>query len=179
MTDQDKIKNLGAIIALSVANDRPALMQLLRNSGFMISDNVSDEDLVEATVNGLRDVPAFRAEFQQWIGASATYSNGEGGFWSGFDASAVSGLVSTGLGLFGAIKTADANASAVKANANAQLAVAQANAANNQTALQIAQLQLEAAKIKPANNTALYVVLGLVGVMLIGGVVFLVTRKSS
>ena len=74
----------------------------------------------------------------------------------------------------------------IGSNQQAQLLKGQANisAQQNQTAIEVerektkqAQLMLEASKSQPASNTALYIGLAVGGVVVLGGIIFAVTRK--
>lgn len=105
-------------------------------------------------------------------------ASNSGGFFSGFDANAALGLLTTGAGIWGSIKTAETNADAIRAQANAQIKAAQANTQATLAALELEKARLAAQRTPTKNNTVLYVVLGLAGVGLIGTIAYFVTRKQ-
>lgn len=114
-------------------------------------------------------------------GSTATSTSTSSGFWSGFDAGAVTGVLTSGLSLFGGLTQSKDQRKAMEAQANAQIALAQAQQSGDLTQLEIAKLQLQAAQAsgsKPKSNTAL-IVFGVVGgLAVLGTVIYFVTRKK-
>lgn len=114
-------------------------------------------------------------------GSTTTSTSTSSGFWSGFDAGAVTGILTSGLSLFGGLTQSQDQRKAMEAQANAQIALAQAQQSGNLTQLEIAKLQLQAAQAsgsKPKSNTAL-IVFGVVGgLAVLGTVIYFVTRKK-
>lgn len=114
-------------------------------------------------------------------GSTTTSTSTSSGFWSGFDAGAVTGILTSGLSLFGGLTQSQDQRKAMEAQANAQIALAQAQQSGNLTQLEIAKLQLQAAQAsgsKPKSNTALIVVGVVGGLAVLGTVIYLVTRKK-
>lgn len=114
-------------------------------------------------------------------GSTTTSTSTSSGFWSGFDAGAVTGILTSGLSLFGGLTQSKEQRKAMEAQANAQIALAQAQQSGNLTQLEIAKLQLQAAQAsgsKPKSNTALIVVGVVGGLAVLGTVIYFVTRKK-
>lgn len=114
-------------------------------------------------------------------GSTTTSTSTSSGFWSGFDAGAVTGILTSGLSLFGGLSQSKDQRKAMESQANAQIALAQAQQSGNLTQLEIAKLQLQAAQAsgsKPKSNTALIVVGVVGGLAVLGTVIYLVTRKK-
>jgi len=111
--------------------------------------------------------------------SSTLGSSSSNGFFGGFNANSALSLVTTGLGFLGSAQAGKDQRAIAEAQAQATIAAAQANAQNNATQLQIAQLQLEAQKAAPnkSNNTILYVVIGIAGIAIIGGIIFATSKK--
>jgi len=184
-------ENLAVVISNVILTDKKGIIKLLLQNGHIFEyETISDNDLVTMIMNSLSDSQKFRESFQKYLELkinNTSYSNSNGGsdgfggggsFFSGFNASAAVELLSTGLGFISGNNASNDARAAAEAQAKAQIALANAQASNNQTALQIAQLQLEAAKVKPAtNNTLLYVGIGVAAVVVLGIGIFAVTRK--
>ncbi len=183
----DNSQLLAYTIAYAIKNDREEFIRLLLDNGILLDpETVSDEKLVHVSTVSLADSISFQQNFLSWVesklenSSNADGATSSGGFWGGgFNAGAVTGLVTTGLNLFGGIKTSESQLKATQAMANAQLAASTAQNNSNLAQLQIAQMNLEAAKLKPsgASNTTLYIVIAFVGLIAIGGVVYAVTKK--
>lgn len=181
---KNQIDQLAYFVAFAVVNDRQTVIDLLHNNNIPVDINhVSDEKLVSTVINGLYSSEKLRKDFSNYISEitnNLKFSSADGGFWSGFNASAVSSLVGTGLGFLASTQSSNDQKNAAQAQANANLALAQATKESNATQLEIAKLQLEAAKSKPqTNNTVLYAVLGVSGALVLGFVIFAVTRPKK
>ena len=104
------------------------------------------------------------------------------GFWSGFDAGAVTGILTSGLSLFGGLTQSKEQRKALEAQANAQIAAANAQSNSDLTQLEIAKLQLQATLAgkngSSGSNTTLIVIGVIGGLAILGTVVYLVTRKK-
>lgn len=115
--------------------------------------------------------------------SSTATTTSSSGFWSGFDAGAVTGFLSSGLNLFGSITSSKEQRKALEAQANAQIAASNAQANSDMTQLQIAQLQLQAAQSSGGKNTSgsntTLIIVGIVGgLAILGTVIYFVTRKK-
>ncbi len=186
-----QFKNLADTIAFVVLNDRNTIVKLLLQNGQILDVNtVSNDKLVSMLMNSLEDSDKFRAVFLDYLKTAfgiEDFKNSTGGtdgfggggsFFGGFNAGSAISLVTTGLGFLSGNQASKDQRAAAEAQAKAQIAQANAQASNNQTALQIAQLQLEAAKLKPGtNNTLLYVGIGVGAVAVIGVLIYVATKK--
>lgn len=169
--------SLGNTIGHLVTNCRPELLAFLSRNMVIVPDRVSDEKLIDITVNALSDKNNnFVAEnFLTFVGskisAESGYSNASGDWISG-----AAGLISSGIGAFGSIKSSEAAGNAIKDQARANLGIAQLN---QQTALAM----IEAERLKSQNtvpakdNTLLYVILGIGGIAVFGFTIYMVTKK--
>lgn len=197
---ENQIQNLSDVIAYAVINDRDNLLQFIQSQGIPIDKKtILDTDITYIIVNSISENASFLENFQKWLstkmpsnfsnsdggadgfGGSSTSSSG-GSFWGGSTFGSITGLVSSGLGLFGSLAMSKEQRKAAEAAANAQISASQSNAQSNMTQLQIAQTMLEAEKIKASNpqkmNTGLVIGLVVVGFVVLGGVIFAVTRKN-
>lgn len=185
-----QFKNLADTIAFVVVNDRNTIIKLLLQNGQILDVNtVTNDKLVSMLMNSLEDSENFRYVFLEYLKTAFGLENfknstggadgfGGGGFFGTFDANSAISLVTTGLGFLSGSQSSKDQRAAAEAQAKAQIAAANAQASNNQTALQIAQLQLEAAKLKPGtNNTLLYVGIGVGAVAVIGVLIYVATKK--
>jgi hypothetical protein len=191
------IQNLSYVISFAILNDKNSLINFLLSNSVPVKESVTNEELTAIVVNSLAGNPKIQQNFITWIKekSSGGYSNSIGssvlsgatsstttsgsGFWSGFDAGAVTGLLSSGLGIFGSLTASKEQRKAIEAQANAQLAAAQAQAGSDSTQLEIAKLQLLAAQGKPSSNNTVLIIVGVVvGLGILGGVIYAVTRKK-
>lgn len=210
MTSEDQ--NLSYVIAYAVVNDKQDLINFLSENAIIVKENITDEELTSLVISALASSVKVQENFLVWVefkSKNSLFSNSTGyfsglptfsptlttttptpttttstssGFWSGFDAGAVTGILSSGLNLFGSLTTSKEQRKALEAQANAQIAAANAQATSDMTQLQIAQLQLQAvqAGVKPGakSNTTLIVVGVVGGLAVLGTVIYFVTRKK-
>jgi len=191
------IENLSYVISFTILKDKNGLISFLSSNSVPLKENITDEELVTVVINSLQGNPKLQENFLNWIeqktskgysnvigssvlaGANSSSSTSSSGFWSGFDSSAVTGLLSSGLNVFASLTSSKEQRKALEAQAKAQLAQAQAQAGSDATQLEIAKLQLLAAQQKPSsNNTTLIIVGVVVGLGILGGVIYAVTRKK-
>lgn len=187
------IKQLSYFVAFAVVNDQNTIVEMLKSSGVKVPIKVSNEILIDLVFNNFNN-KIFIQKFENYIkikyseNIDNSYSNNTGpsvsssgsSFWSGFNASAVTGLVSTGLGFLSSSQQGKDARAIASEQSKSNLAIATANLEANKTQLEIAKLQLAAAQSAPkSNNTALYVVLGIVGVVVIVGGILVVKKMNS
>lgn len=176
---------LSDVIAYVILYDRESIITLLSQNGMIVNPLDSNEKLVSKLMNLLSEDEMFRKTFTAYLEESFginEFSNAEGstGFFSGFNAGSVVSLVGTGLGFLSSSQSSKDQRATAEANANATLAAAVAQSNVSKTNLEIARLQLEAAKLKPTtNNTLLYAGIGVGVVVVLGLVIFAVTRKTN
>jgi hypothetical protein len=104
-----------------------------------------------------------------------SYSNLTGEQWTGLGTS-VFGGVTTYLGSENNRKSAEAQADALKAKGYSEVEVAKLMLEGKKLDLQTA---LAGGNKKSSGNTTLYIALGVGGVLVLGLVIFAVTRKKS
>ncbi len=193
---ENQFQILSDVIAYVILNDRDNIITLLSQNGMIVNPQESNEKLVSKLMNLLSEDENFRQIFTSYLKESfglVGFSNAPGdlstavtpsttstGFFSGFNVGSVVSLVGTGLGFLSSSQSSKDQRATAEANANATLAAAVAQSNVSKTNLEIARLQLEAAKLKPAsNNTLLYAGIGVGVVVVLGLVIFAVTRKSN
>ena len=181
-----QIRQLGRTVGLVISLNRSAVISLLNGSGSQVSDQISNSDLVAITIDQVIENPAFNKGFSKLTKAESeifrnatgldSFASAEGGFdWGGFGA----GLIGAGTSIFGSIQATNAQ----KKLAEQEAKIAQLN---SQTAITQAQAQLEIERLRlqqieaqnagGTGNTMLYVGIGLVGILVIGGVIFAVKK---
>jgi hypothetical protein len=155
------------------------LAKMLNEDGVVVdATNFTTKELSEATLTGLTSSKKFNDDFVAFvkkIAENTGYSNVEG-FGANYG-----GIISAGIPALTTLFMSNTNTKNLQAQLNAQ------NEAN-QTQLQLADKQLEIARLqaqgglnqqtaKGSGNTMLYVALGVGGVLVLGIVIFAVTRK--
>lgn len=191
------IAQLSYFVAFAVVNDRNNVISMIEKTNVKILPTISNEDLIDVVFNLMYTNSQFKNEFTTYIktkfnenldnsfknspGDLATTATTSGSsFWGGFNASAITGLVSTGLGFLSSSQAGKDARAVAATNAKNNLALATANLESNKTQLEIAKLQLEAQKLQPGtNNTLLYVVLGIVGLVVVVGTVLIVKKQNN
>lgn len=192
------IAQLSYFVAFAVVNDRNNVISMIEKTNVKILPTISNEDLIDVVFNLMYTNSQFKNEFTTYIktkfneNLDNSFKNTPGdltpppatttgsSFWGGFNASAITGLVSTGLGFLSSSQAGKDARAVATTNAKNNLALATANLESNKTQLEIAKLQLEAQKLQPgANNTLLYVVLGIVGLVVVVGTVLIVKKQNN
>jgi hypothetical protein len=176
MTQEELIST---IIGKTIGLYPNELINILTKNGVVVdADNLDVNKLIVATFNGINTNPTFKSELASFIDSkniyveSSPFSNAAGDYISG--ATSLFGSVTSYLGSKDQLKAAQTSANATLASNQTALEIAKLN---QQTIL--TQAQIEANKnLKPSSNTVLYLGLGVGGVMIIGLVVFLITRKK-
>jgi hypothetical protein len=174
------------------------IQDMLTKNGVVVDANsLNLDEIVSATISGLDKSVSFRKDFVNLYFANEelvnskietdNFSNMAGTTTttapktsSGFDYSGVASSLIGGLGnFFGSqnnLKSAQAQADAMVKSGNlsleAQKLALEGKRIDAQTALSLAQG-------KPQNNTILYVALGVGAVVVLGVVIFAVTRKKA
>lgn len=202
----NNLNNLSNSVAFFVLTDKNGIVTLLKNNGLVFDENhTSNEKLINMIFNSLYENNEFKDNFLMYLNSktsqqkyanfnpiplpsfnppknptssTANVGSSSGGFFGGFNMNSVTSLVGTGLGFLSSSQAgkdqraiAEANAQAAIANAQSQTELIKAQLALEQIRLQTIQAQ------PPKNNTLLYVGLGVVGVVLIGGLIFAITKK--
>lgn len=205
-------QNLSYVIAYAVVNDKQDLINFLSENAIIVKENITDEELISLVISALASSVKVQENFLIWLEfktntnkhlnstgfvnpgfdfstsvsggntLTTTTSSTSSGFWSGFDAGAVTGILTSGLGLFGSLTQSKEQRKALEAQANAQIALAQAQAGSDATQLQIAQMQLAAAQAnvnKSGSSNTVLIIVGVVGgLAILGTVIYFVTRKK-
>jgi hypothetical protein len=187
------IKQISYFVAFAVVNDKNTIVEMLQSSGIKVPIKVSDNDLIDLVFQSF-DNAFFKVKFENYLKnrfnekSNQNFKNSVGpttatsgsSFWSGFNASAITGLVSTGLGFLSSSQQGKDARAVAGEQAKSNLAIATANLEANKTQLEIAKLQLAAAQSAPkSNNTALYAILGIVGLVVIVGGILVVKKMNS
>lgn len=183
MTPDKLVKIIGITIGLFPLE----ISELLTKNGIVVdAQNLDTDGLVEATFSGLNKSIAFRNDFDALynqneslisyaLGSSSEYSNLTGSEWTSIGTSVVGGLGSF-FGSQNNLKSAQAQADAIRKQAEAQKEVA---LIQMETERLKAQAGLNAQKPTTGGNTMLYVALGVGAVVVLGVVIFAVTRKKA
>lgn len=171
------------------------IQNMLTKNGVVVdANNLNLDEIVSSTISGLDKSVSFRKDFvnlyftnEELVNSkieSNDFSNVDGvnttQTSSGFDYSGVASSLIGGIGnFFGSknnLKSAQAQADAMIRNGElsleAQKLALEGKKIEAQTALALAQG-------KPQNNTMLYVALGVGAVVVLGVVIFAVTRKKA
>lgn len=115
--------------------------------------------------------------------SSANVGGSSSGFFGGFNINSVTSLVGTGLSFLSSSQAGKDQRAIAEANAQAAIANAQSQTESIRGQLALEELRLNSLKAQvppPAkNNTLLYVGLGVGAVVLIGGLIFAITKKSN
>jgi hypothetical protein len=161
---------LSKIIGNAVVFNPKTIATMLNKNGVTINaESLNTKELIDAVVAGLANSISFSSDFESFV--NNEYANATGDWISG----GVSVLTGA-LGLIAGKQQQDA----IKAQANAQAKSAQAQ-------LEIAKInqQTELAKLEALkqgggsvkSNTGLYIGLGVGGVVILGLIVYLATKK--
>lgn len=193
MANQQQLQNLGNAIGYIAVTDIKGLRNLLSKYGVVNVGSDSKTLIAETTnlVSNSRFYNELVALIQENVGEASfsgynnvvgTTSNatgsGGGGFFSGFN---LGELLGTGASIYGSISADKRQKDLLNAQANQQAQQTQSQILAGQLALE--QEKLKLAQIQAQNekgggsNTLLYVGLGLVGLIVVGGVIYAVTKK--
>lgn len=164
------------------------ITDLLTKNGVVVDTiNLNIDNLVTATFYALDKSVSFRKDFidlykknEELINSkieTTGYSNAEGG---GFDYSGVASSLIGGIGGFFSSKN---NLKSSQAQADAMLQSGQLSLEAQKLALEGKKIDsataLALAQAKPQGNTTLYIALGVGGVLVLGLVIWAVTRKKA
>lgn len=181
-------QKIGTLVGGMVGLFPTEITELLTKNGVVVDTiNLNIDNLVTATFYALDTSVSFRKDFinlyknnEELINSkieTTGYSNVEGG---GFD---YSGVASSLIGGVGGFFTSKNNLKASQTQADAMLQSGQLSLEAQKLALEgkkiDAQTALALASAKPQGNTMLYVALGIGGVLVLGLVIWAVTRKKA
>lgn len=183
-------QKIGTLVGGMVGLFPTEITELLTKNGVVVDTiNLNIDNLVTATFYALDTSVSFRKDFinlyknnEELINSkieTTEYSNGDG-VSSGFDYSGVASSLIGGIGGFFSSKN---NLKASQTQADAMLQSGQLSLEAQKLALEgkkiDAQTALALASAKPQGNTMLYVALGIGGVLVLGLVIWAVTRKKA
>lgn len=201
------LNNLSNSVAFFVLTDKKGIVTLLKNNGLVFDENhTSNEKLINMIFNSLYENNEFKDNFLMYLNSktnqqnyanitgplftattlpsfnptssSASLSGSSSGFFSGFNASSVTSLVGTGLSFLSSSQAGKDQRAIAEANAQAAIANAQSQTELIKAQLALEQLKLQNNQAQPVkNNTLLYVGLGIGAVVLVGGLIFAITKK--
>lgn len=199
----NQIKQLGNTVGFVVGINRPAVISLLRANDVNVTAKTDVKSVMEVCINRIINDPSFNKAFdalakktaRDYIKVSKSeknYSNfvmptidipqtnvqpqTQSSFdWGGL----ASGVLSSGLGIFSQIQSTKAQEKL--ANQQAKVAELEAQSALNtaQAQIEIEKLrlqQLQAQKAGGTGNTLVYVGIGLVGLLVVGGIILAVKK---
>lgn len=167
---------------ISYQNLNKQAIMLLGNKSFyqefvrLVSSNLKVLEEMNANASGFYNMDAFANS----NGASTTpATTGGGGFFSGFN---LQGLLNIGSTIYGSTQEDKRQRDLLnaQANQNAQQLQAQIDAGNltlEAERLKLAQIQAMQGQGGAKNNTMLYVGLGILGLLVVGGVIYAVVKK--
>lgn len=201
MANNQQIREIGNAIGFLSVADIQGLTNLLAKYGNMPND-ISYQSLNNATIDSMSN-PNFSREFVSLVSQNVKilaqmngYNNvtgdipsttsattpattsSSGGFFSGFN---LGSLLNLGSSVYGSISADKRQKDLLNAQANQ-------NSQQIQSQIQAGNIALETERLKlaqiqagqgqgGANNTMLYVGLGLVGLLVVGGVIYAVAKK--
>ena len=185
--DTSQIKQLGNAVGFVVGMNQPAVVSLLRAHGSAVSTKSSTDTIISEAIEQVLENPKFNKAFDKltkktaksFLQATKTNPNSsaDGGFdWGGL----AGGLLSSGTSIFGQISATNAQKKLAEQQAkiaklNSESAIAQANAQLEIERIRLAQINAQNAG--GTGNTMLYVGIGLVGVLVIGGLIVVMRKK--
>lgn len=194
MVTKKQLQELGTAIGFLAVTDINGLRNLLSKYG---SKNVGDDSktLISETTK-LVSNPNFYKEFQGLLAQNLsetksafnnftdpipnqTNSTSKSGFFGGIN---LGGLLNTGVTIWSGINDNKNQTALVNAQADQQAQQIQGQILAGQLALDAEKLklaQIQASKESKGGNTLLFVGLGIVGVLVIGGVIFALTKKKK
>lgn len=192
MANQQQIQNLGNAIGYIAVADINGLRNLLSNYGVvnvgsdsktlitettnLVSNSRFYNELVELIQENVGE--ASFSGYNSMDGINVPKSNSDDGFLGGFN---LGTLLNTGANIYQTIQQNKAQKDLLNAQANQQAQQTQGQILAGQLALETEKLklaQIQAGKEQGGgSNTLLYVGLGLVGLIVVGGVIYAVTKK--
>jgi 4-hydroxyphenylpyruvate dioxygenase-like putative hemolysin len=181
-----KEEQLITLVASSVGFFPKEIADMLNKNGVLINANPSDtKQLTKGVFQGINSSEAFRRSFIDFYLKNKSklssnlsmdgYSNLTGGDYTNIGTTlfgGITGIISSN----NALHSAQAQADAIRDGNASALAIEQEK---TKQALINAQAGLNQASAKPSGNKTLYIALGIGGALVLGLVIFLVTRKKS
>ena len=207
MNDLNNLSNSVAFFVLTDKNGIVTLLK--NNGLVFDENHTSDEKLINMIFNSLYEDNAFKDNFLIYLNSktdspkgfanatglfestplptftaptssSANVASNSGGFFSGFNVGSLTSLVGTGLSFLSSSQAGKDQRAIAEANAQAAIANAQSQTELIRAQLALEQLKLQNTQAQPAkNNTLLYVGLGVGAIILVGGLIFTITKKSN
>ncbi|MBW2998135.1 hypothetical protein KY321_01230 [Candidatus Woesearchaeota archaeon] len=189
MANQQQLQNLGNAIGYIAVADINGLRNLLSKYG-VVNVGSDSKTLIAETTNLVSNSRFYNelvaliqrnvseASFSGYNNVEGANTNSGGGFFSGFN---LSSLLNTGASVYQTIQQDKAQKDLLNAQANQQAQQTQGQILAGQLALE--QEKLKLAQIQAQNekgggsNTLLYVGLGILGVAVIGGIIYAVSKK--
>lgn len=188
------INKLAYVIGFAVGRDKEGVLSFLADNLIIAASDISNPDLIALLTESFSNDPTLFDRFIVWVDdRSRTYKNAVGmssgsgsastgggsSFWEGFNASAITGLLGQGVNAWAGIKASQNNMNAVNSQANIASMNASSQSQSNAMALQLAQMQLAAqqAPKQGGSNTGLYIGLGVAGVVVVGVLIYAITKK--
>lgn len=207
MNDLNNLSNSVAFFVLTDKNGIVTLLK--NNGLVFDENHTSDAKLINMIFNSLYEDNAFKDNFLVYLNSktdspkgfanatglfqatplptftaptssTANVGSSSGGFFGGFNMNSVTSLVGTGLGFLSSSQAGKDQRAIAEANAQAAIANAQSQTELIRAQLALEQIKLQNTQAQPAkNNTLLYVGLGVGAIVLIGGLIFAITKKSN
>jgi hypothetical protein len=182
MNTEQLIKAFGITIGLFPIE----IQSLLTKNGVVVdATNLNLNQLVDATFNGLESSVSFRNDFTDLYNANEELINSKlvDEKYLNLTGDNITSLISSGIGGVGSIFSSSSAKKTAQIQADAMLQSGQLSLQAQQLALEgkkiDAQTALALAQGKPQGNTMLYVALGIGGVLVLGVVIWAVTRKKE
>lgn len=195
MATENQLRELGNAIGFLSVADIKGLSALINKYGGN-ADNISYQNLNKQAISLLGNKGFYQEfiglvsanlksleqmnQYSSVSGASTTpATTGGGGFFSGFNLQALLGI---GSQIYGSTQEDKRQRDLLnaQANQNAQQLQAQIDAGNltlEAERLKLAQIQAMQGQGGAKNNTMLYVGLGILGLLVVGGVIYAVVKK--
>ena len=193
--------NITQIIGIMSVEDKPALVALLKRVGSFVTQESTQQELLDATFKAIKDSQRFRDELANYLvlQSQSTQSNASGysnyvdsGFFNAsglsnalnaiFSPANIQAATSAGIGVLAAKLTANANKGTEQRAIDYQVALAQ-TAASNAAAAQAQAAAIAASKSSGVGATTTksswvmpVAIIG--GILLVGTIIFVVVRKK-
>ena len=179
MVTKKQVEALGKAIGFLAVVDSKGLVALLVKHKTQPTD-LSYSAINSATVKAMAN-PSFAEDFKKLLeqnlssNFSGEYKNADG-FFSTFNFGDVLGSATT---IYSGIAQSKAQQDLLKAQANLQADATQSAIAQGQLQLEAERIRLEQIKAQQSspNNTFLYIGLGVLGLVVVGGIIYAVAKK--
>jgi hypothetical protein len=180
------MKDTIKLISLVILNYPKDIIKMLNEDGVVVdASNFTTKQLSDATLSGLTTSKKFNNDFVAFVKnlqLSSGYSNGDG---DSFGAN-YGGIISSGLGSLTKFLTLNTETKNLQAQLDAQNKTNETALALKDKEIELERLKLAGgqqnvnnASAKASGNKTLYIALGIGGALILGLVIFAVTRKKS